>query len=335
MRKLSLGAAFNFGQPAPGYKQPAEPVPGAWQIRFFAAYADAEVLRGLFTTSRAGPVLALEAASLFGVQHSAASLAASPKRLAWLRHALAARGSRPTSWALAADPPPAQGTDTLVLTLDHLRQYTTGTTHLKFTSAAGAPYLSQALAALQPTLTFPNLTTLDLSVIPTALPAPTTLPRLTALSLCVPDVDDPAAEVLLFSSAAPYLPQLVSLTLSKANDQLFAGHVWPVLFTAQSTTRTMTSVSVAAVLDSALVRLLLDHAPEVNRVSVDRVSLGDEVDLSNKQWAVRELTIMTRNSQCTRHLARLPLSSGHTLTILCEACSCQVEGLQVRTLDAL
>ncbi len=317
MSEFSLGAALGLGQPAPGYAQPADFVPGAFSIRFLSAYADAEVLRKLFRTSRAGAVLAIQAARRFGVRSESSEIAASPRRLARLQEVLAIRGLRPTSWVLAADPPPPHGPDRLALTLHHLIPYKAASTSLTVTCRV--PHTSPAVtAALHSMYTFPALRSLILEIMPIVLPPPEALPHLVLLTLRVPSrLNDPAAEVLLFSSIGPYLPQLCCLVLNKQGTKALGNHVWPALFTAQSTTRKLWYFIAAAVLDSGLIKLLLKHAPDLLFLGVYRVQSLKGVGFGGRQWDVQYLALETKQDYKAVDFAKLPQPTSGRLIISC------------------
>lgn len=149
------------------------------------------------------------------------------------------------------------------------------------------------------------------------LPAPSTLPALQHLTL---------NRTVDWPTLAPYLPQLVSLSLGQVpdygNDE---AHMQPArwwhIFSAATHTTTLRRLSVPCILEPFLVRLLQKHVPLLEQLGVTRVASIGAAAVENLEsnegvapvcsW--RHLTIGTN---CGVHeLAWLPLPATGKLVI--------------------
>jgi hypothetical protein len=154
------------------------------------------------------------------------------------------------------------------------------------------------------------------------LPAPTALPALRQLTV---DRVAPAAQAGLWASVGPYMRQLVSLTIdeqpwcSRGYDPHVPGGMpqWFRLFSAATVSETLTHLDLHVCLEPWLVKLLQQHTPKLQQLTVLRV--GNEHSHGSGVAAVFSWrTLRTRDPSSFSPAAWgwLPLpADGRTLTV--------------------
>ncbi len=295
---LSFGAAFLGAPPADGYRAPDEDVPGAVcsTIAQQQCWYQPNVLLGLFRSCRGGRDLVLAWAP-----KARLSLALPPtgpvdkvaRRLQHISDALAKRGERlPTHLQLVAQhqqPPDSSEQEAVLSLLEStltaraacITQLTIGHTQPGQGMQAAARALS-CLTALR-----------SLSIIQGACVLPPQLSQLSQLTYChiqIPTGFDAEAKRDMYNSIGRSLPQLIALRVTE--DSHYRLHEvqprWSYIFTAQSTSHTLTHFSTYNTLSDELLSLLVNHAPALTHLSVGTMLLTADT-CRQRQWRVKEL----------------------------------------------
>lgn len=135
---------------------------------------------------------------------------------------------------------------------------------------------------------FPALTSLWLDGCSCALPPPAQLPQLAHVSFAAPTLSDTA-----LISIAPHLTYLKSVHIGATHSP--ASIQWPLLFTTDTPTHTLTSFSTDQWLTDELVGLLLDNAPALTELSVRGVRCAGVH--RDRVWGVEDLYIQTEGPE--------------------------------------
>lgn len=300
----------------PDTESESDEVPTAWLEAFEAQHVDSAVLLGLFTSCRAGRAWSLTHARRATLRlDTADKLWRNPspdqlqRQLAAAAQALATRGARPTALHVLIDDNERSASALQFLSAQLQGTAGSGITELTVTGPErlGEAAVARCSAALHSFLQhaaahLPALTTLTLKSCACVLPPPQTLPSLTSLVLHMPVQREPYApesrDIVLidpnpfFRSVSTYLPQLTALTIDDYFHYLMsiydAVDAWHLLF-RNNTTHTLRELSTDSSLSDWLVRLLVDHAPGLERLSVWEL---DEYGFNqgSRQWGVRKLT---------------------------------------------
>ncbi len=287
--RISLAAALFGFSAAAGYAEPYTCETGPWLSHFVRKHADGAVYAGLFPTCRGGRDWSLQFAP------TATFTLDTTERLqpdAWLarvlrrRDALIARGSLPTRLVI-------RGTDSqhsraaMTVVLAQFQGHTAAISDITLQSAM-VNMVCTAFSDLLPLVAqvIPHLTTLTLSPAIPTLPPTNAFPQLTSINVSLRGA--PAAVVNdCLRSCASYLPQITSLSI---DDYAGGGEPhWSLLFNPASTSNTLTTFTTSKDLTNTLVRLLVQHAPVLERLRVPRVRLNG--DHSDRTWAVRALCL--------------------------------------------
>lgn len=270
-QEACLGAAILDDLP----NAPDTATPSAWRQIFHAEHTAAPLFSGFFTACQSGRDWALRTALQLTITLSppttSKGLAAWETRLREVRRALSTRGPRSTGISVSstsASGPPLPVAywmlaDSLKGVAEGVTSLFVGTAH--DTSPASSAAVADILRELAAVL--PQLEGLAVNC-PAALPPHHVIPHLAQLTIkSALKNHNPS----LYSSIAPYLPQLTRLDLGK--DQPYDGIPIPMpwAFLFQTTTRTLTSFSASVQLQDSLIGLLLDYAPALTELYVGSI----------------------------------------------------------------
>ncbi len=172
--------------------------------------------------------------------------------------------------------------------------------------------VTQFLQQIAPAL--PSLSSLSLQRCLCTFASPPALSSLTALSLMLPDTSSALYSELLIS-AGPYLSQLSRLEITTTKSAHAWVHIpWPYLFVTATTTHTLTHLTTSDWLSDDLLSMLLVGAPALQCITVDSVSVRE--DHSNRQWAVKQLSVTAQQHVGLDTLVCLPRSTADRLQIV-------------------
>ncbi len=286
---FSLGGAL-FGFPAAdGHVLPDEGVPEAWLLLFVEEYADSGVYEGLFTASKSGQTWVLTTTPTIQLKLYTTEVESIDEWGARLtRHceALAARGALPASLRVSCDDS-AESAAACEAIVGAFSGSGVRVTDIQVHDEAEQRPCAVYTAFLQRAMAdFAHLRGLSLHPCPTSLPPPAALPRLRQLHLSIDrfrSTDEVSYSCL--RSCAAYLLQL---TVFSIDDSHYADY-WPLLFNPATTTHTLTHFTYEMPVYDELLGPLLQHAPALNELHVGVLSM--EADYSEKQWAVRRLSL--------------------------------------------
>lgn len=278
-------------QPPGSDEQP----PGAWLQVFISEHADAGVFSGLIPSCKSGRRWVLQTApsARLTLDYSKHQLS-----MAEVHAALRERGPRPLSLVIecrVASPRTYEARSQSMLAClaslpEQLAATDSGITDIRLSvpSLDMPTPLSTFLHSLGPHL--PHLTTLHLDTCVCALPPPSHLPTLTHLSLWSkganwPDVSTAAPAV--YASVAAYMPQLIHLGCHISEEW---PKPWAALLNPATTAYKLTSLDTPLRLTDTLLRLLMQCAPALKRLSVFGI-VGLAEGFTDMQWGVEHLTV--------------------------------------------
>ncbi len=341
-QETSYGAAFFDFPTAPHCANPEQVADELWRS-LFIKHARSAAHTGLFRSCRTGRDWVLrEAPKAILLLDTAA---AEPReqwlaRLAAVQQALVTRGAALTAVALVCGADAAPVRDIL----QHLQTASAGIPilHLTFTATCGAlaELIGDAGSAL------PNLSILNLTACPLALPLPEKLPSVKHLHLKVAEWGefDPQDEQRFYTRLGRYLRQLTSLTITRkqAADEdsdhvaiLYAcmfGNATLVTNAGRipmpgNTTHTLTRLTLNTALDYNLLRMLVKYTPQLTHLcGSDLEYLGTH--MADEQWAVIELKTTGDNELLVHYLAGLPKNTaGSRLDVIVQARQGQSDAL--------
>ncbi len=124
------------------------------------------------------------------------------------------------------------------------------------------------------------------------LPSPSQISQLTYLDIQIPTGFDAQALSDAYYSLGLYLPQLIALTVTELSHPQMpeAQPRWSHIFTAQSTSHTLTHFSTYNTLTDRLLGLLVNHAPALTHLSVGGMSVASDT-CRQRQWRVKEFCV--------------------------------------------
>ncbi len=323
----SLAAAVFDWPAAPGFAAPAQPIPADWREQFISQHVLSSriALCGLFKSCGVGRqwVLARAPSATLTLNFSAtAEVSDRLRQLSAVRRDLLARSSSSSDGLL---------TKLVVVCDEQCAQYGPfsalphaladcgqAITELQIKAATedSWPEFSTASALVAGMAAVcPRLKSLSVGF-PCLLPTPAALPCLTELQFQLRLDDDGEAEnaPAVLQGVARLLPQLSEL---HATPCPYVGYdwvpdvgIWEMIFTPQSTTHTLTSLTTSDALDLTLLRLILEHAPALRCLEVYRINLYSD-QFAEKEWQASELYVENmEDSYCNDCLTHLPRSSG-------------------------
>ncbi len=268
---------------------------------FLAEHADAGVYAGLLVSCKAGRAWVLRTA-----RTARLSLDCTHRQpeLRGVRPALCARGGKPTTLAVKCEVNSGEKAERdlhiqrfvtcLAALPDQLAGYGCSITDLQMDTWHWQTGESVTTFLLSAAPHLPHLTTLHLNAGPVCLPSPSCFPALTRLTLW-PSAEGPEPEVAtlaaaVYRSAAAYMGQLAHLHYIRC---LRWPEPWPALLTPATTAHQLTSLETDCTLTDQLVGLLLDHAPQLQRLRVGCIDwdTADTGAYRERQWAVQHLEV--------------------------------------------
>lgn len=320
-QEISYGAAFFDFPPAPNCANPEQVADELWRALFITQQAGSAARTGLFSSCRTGRDWVLREAPNAALRVDTA--ASEPReqwlaRLAAVQQALVTRGAAPTAVALVcgADVDPVRDI------LQHLQAAPAGISDLTLTFTAACD--QGALAALvgDAGSALPNLSTLNLTACPLAIPPPEQLASVKHLILKVADWGEFEVneEVLLYVRLRGYMRQLTSLTItrkeaaSETHDlsvMMYVSLFGPTLDSngpsPPNITHALTHISVNTALDYNLLHVFLEYVPNLTHLCVTSVRLymGYHTD---KEWGLKELKMTNCLFLLVEEMAGLPRS---------------------------
>ncbi len=288
--RFPLAAALFPGiLPAEGCTEPTEYAPDSWLLSF-KQHADPAVYLGLFSSCRGGRDYTLQTANTATLRlqpGSAQSDEAWQRTLDAARQALMVRGALSTRLVLLGYEPDLNSPDSQQQTTarlsgipQQLEGAGSGVTELTVTHSGLLPHTFLTTAASA----FPHLHTLSVDQCTCPLPPPAQWPQLRRLQVTIPPPcynthsgvwEEHPTTLAVFQSIAAHLPQLTSLDFSRQpeRDDVDPSLPWEQLFTAGSTSHTLTHLTTNCTLTDELVPMLLSHTPALSQLFVSFVSI--------------------------------------------------------------
>lgn len=213
-------------------------------------------------------------------------MASHVQRLAAAVEALTTRAGLPTRLEVRCEATDVR--EPLLQVTTQLQAAGAGVTELVLSRSQGVHLSSQVVTAFlaAAAVSFPNIHTLTLDYW-AELPAPPAWRQLKHLTVKEGPSANAALVQRVYSSIARYLPQLESL---RVDDNSQDG-LWHLLLTPATATTTLKSLSTQWALTAPAVRLLVAHAPALQRLTVAWLELRDQ-DLSGHTWGVECVDVL-------------------------------------------
>ncbi len=312
--QFSLAGALFGWPPAPGHTAPDEQVPDAWILQFSEQYVepDPAVLSGLFCSCRAGRDGVLRTADCITLTLDTTTpqpLSAWQRRLQVVGQGHAGKDMPTTLHVLCntSTHSAAQCASIPALASAHSDTIAGLAVHDKSHGAEPSPVFASVLqlcAAAAHKLVY-----LETNSTAGTLPPPAHVPMLRELRVVLVCREDEltAREQDACRSIGALVPQLTHLTVTHVLpfDVLrLTDGPWEPIFTPQTTSHTLTTLTTNAILDDELMTLLLDHAPALEHVECYMLETGS-VSHMGREWGVCELVINDAQN-CEECLQFLP-----------------------------